>query len=367
MAISDTDVQYLRRALTLAERAHGHTAPNPMVGAVIVRDGVVVGEGYHHKAGEPHAEVLALRAAGTQAHGATIYVSLEPCSHQGRTPPCCVALPPAGIVRVVFCSLDPNPKVAGRGAEYLRTAGLIVEHGALAEREEQLNEAWRYWIATRRPFITVKLASTLDGRIATATGESKWITGTAARRDVHRLRATQDAIFTTANTVIADDPELTARLPDAHQPRRVVLDTYLRTNPTARVYAPAERPPLLYTAVLDEAKLAPFRVRGVEVVSVPADAAGLSLSAVMENLGQREVLALMTECGGTLAAALIRQQLAHKLRLYQAPKLIGGDGLPVLGGLGVEGMDEVLTLKNLHMKRVGEDWRLEGYLHGMGG
>ncbi len=362
MAIDETDRKYLKRAVVLAARAHGHTAPNPMVGAVIVRDGVVVGEGYHHKAGDPHAEVLALRAAGDKAHGATIYVSLEPCSHYGRTPPCCAALPPAGITRVVFCSLDPNPKVAGRGADYLFEAGLTVEHGAFKQEEARLNEAWRHWMFKHRPFVTVKLASTLDGRIATRTGESNWITGAAARRDVHRLRATQDAILTTASTVIADDPELTARLPNAQQPRRVVLDTHLRTLPDARVYAPATRPPLLFTAVEDEARLAPFCARGAEIVQVPTDGDALCLHTVMDALGARDILALMTECGGTMAAALIRHGLAHKLRLYQAPKLIGGDGLPVLGGLGVTGMDEVLMLTDMRVKMIGGDMRLEGYL-----
>ncbi|MHB9025383.1 MAG: bifunctional diaminohydroxyphosphoribosylaminopyrimidine deaminase/5-amino-6-(5-phosphoribosylamino)uracil reductase RibD [Armatimonadota bacterium] len=361
MAITADDIRYLRRALTLARRAHGSTSPNPMVGAVIARDGVIVGEGYHARAGEAHAEINALQAAGARARGATLYLTLEPCSHYGKTPPCADVVAHSGVRRVVFSSLDPNPLVAGQGLARLQAAGLPVDYGALAAQEEQLNEAWRYWMATRRPFVLVKLACSLDGKIATRTGESQWITGEAARRDVHRLRATQDAILTTAATVLADNPALTARLPGARDPRRVIIDAGLRTAPEARVYAPASSPPLLVTAMWDAARLAPFQARGVEVLLLPAAPGGLDLPALMAALGEREIVSLLVEAGGRFAAALFQAGLVHKLRLYLAPMLIGGrEALPLLGGEGIARLEEAPRLVQTTWRRIGEDFRLEG-------
>ncbi|MHB0937383.1 MAG: bifunctional diaminohydroxyphosphoribosylaminopyrimidine deaminase/5-amino-6-(5-phosphoribosylamino)uracil reductase RibD [Armatimonadota bacterium] len=355
------DARYLRRALALARR--GRTSPNPMVGAVVVRDGVVVGEGFHPKAGEPHAEVFALRAAGEQARGATLYVTLEPCAHYGRTPPCADAVLRAGVRRVVIASEDPNPLVAGRGLERLRAAGIEVASGLLHAQEARLNEAWRHWIVTRRPFVTLKLAASLDGKLATRTGDSRWITGEAARHDVHRLRAASDAILTTAATVLADDPALTARLRGAHQPRRVVVDARLRTSPAAQVYAPANRPPLLATLVEDTARLAPYRERGVDVLTLPARDGHVDLPALLAALGEREIVSLMVESGGTFAAALLAAGGVQKLRLYQAPLLIGGEtAVPALGGLGVARLADAPRLYNITWKRIGEDFRVEGYL-----
>jgi len=363
MPLTPDDFRYLRRALQLAKRAHGRTSPNPMVGAVVVKDGVVIGEGFHPKAGEPHAEVFALRAAGDQAHGADLYVSLEPCSHYGRTPPCADAVVRAGIRRVVFASLDPNPVVAGRGMDILREAGIEVEYGALSEQEQRLNEAYRHWILTRRPFVTLKLAASLDGKLATRTGESKWITGEAARRDVHRLRAVQDAILTTSATVLADDPALTARIPGGRDPRRVVIDTRLRTAPDAQVYAPAERAPILATAVTDDARLAPYRERGVEVLILPMYGNHVNLDMLMAALGKREILSLMIEAGGSFAGALLSAGLVHKLRLYLAPLLIGGsEAIPAIGGTGIAQLIDAHRLHQLAWKHIGEDVRVEGYL-----
>ncbi|HEY3418173.1 MAG TPA: bifunctional diaminohydroxyphosphoribosylaminopyrimidine deaminase/5-amino-6-(5-phosphoribosylamino)uracil reductase RibD [Armatimonadota bacterium] len=361
MPITPEDLRYLRRALRLARRALGATSPNPLVGAVVVRDGLVVGEGYHARAGEPHAEIHALRAAGEQARGATLYLTLEPCSHYGKTPPCADTVVKSGVRRVVFSSLDPNPLVAGAGLAKLRAAGLDVDYGALAAQEEQLNEAWRHWIATRRPFVLVKLAASLDGKIATRTGESQWITGEAARRDVHRLRATQDAILTTATTVLADDPQLTARLPGARHPRRIILDAALRTSPEARVYAPAAPPPLLVTAVQEAARLTPFLARGVEVLTLPAAPGGIDLPALMTALGEREILSLLVEAGGRFADALLQARLVQKFRLYLAPLLIGGrDAPPLLCGEGVARLAEAPRLAEVAWKRIGEDFRIEG-------
>lgn len=359
--ITHTDLRYLRRALTLAARGRGHTSPNPMVGAVVVRDGVVVGEGFHPKAGEPHAEIFALRAARDEAEGATIYVSLEPCNHQGRTPPCTEALLAAGIRRVVFASLDPNPLVAGRGAARLRAAGLEVAHGALATTEARLNEAYRHWIVTQQPFTTLKLAASLDGKIATRTGHSQWITGPAARRDVHRLRAASDAILTTAATVLADDPALTARVRGGRDPQRIILDPRLCTAPTSRIYAPAERPPLLVTAVTDAARLAPFTARGVDVLPYPASNGHFNLPTLWAVLGARSIQSLMVECGGGFAHALLAAGMVHKVRLYFAPLLLGGDGVSLLAGPGVEKVDEAWRFRDITWRRIGDDFRVDGY------
>jgi len=355
------DVRYLRRALALARR--GRTSPNPMVGAVVVRDGEIVGEGFHPKAGEPHAEVFALRAAGERARGATLYVTLEPCSHYGRTPPCADAVVRAGLRRVVVASVDPNPLVAGRGLEKLHAAGIEVTSGLLHAQEARLNEAYRHWIVTRRPFVTLKLAASLDGKLATRTGDSRWITGEAARRDVHRLRAASDAILTTAATVLADDPALTARLRGARQPRRVVVDARLRTSPAAQVYAPSDRPPLLATLVDDPERLAPYQEHGVEALTLPAVDGYVDLPALLAALGEREIVSLMVESGGAFAAALLAAGGVQKLRLYLAPLLIGGkEAVPALGGLGVACLADAPRLHDVTWKRIGEDFRVEGYL-----
>ncbi len=363
MPLTADDLRYLRRTLVLAKRGQGHTSPNPLVGAVVVKDDRVLGEGFHPRAGEPHAEVFALQAAGDAAHGATLYISLEPCSHYGRTPPCAETVIRAGIRRVVFASLDPNPLVTGKGAAVLQAAGIEVEHGAFADEEERLNEAYRYWIVHRRPLVTLKLAASLDGKLATRTGESKWITGEAARRDVHRLRALQDAILTTSATVIADNPALTARTPGGRDPRRIVVDTQASTSPEAMVYAPAERAPILATAIDDEQRLAPFRARGVEVLTLPAGANGLDLGLLMAALGERQITSLLVEAGGSFAAALLQGGWVHKVRLYLAPLLIGGTtATPAIGGEGITHLADAPRLQRVSWKRIGDDFRVEGYL-----
>jgi diaminohydroxyphosphoribosylaminopyrimidine deaminase/5-amino-6-(5-phosphoribosylamino)uracil reductase len=274
-----------------------------------------------------------------------------------------VAVGVAGVRRVVFAALDPNPKVAGGGLRHLHDAGVEVEYGALADEEARLNEAWRHWMATGRPFVTLKLAASLDGKLATRTGDSRWITGEAARRDVHRLRGTQDGILTTAATVMADDPALTARLPGARDPRRVVLDPELATAPEAQVYAPAVLPPLLITAVEAEARLAPYRAHGVEPVLLPAPSGVFDLGAVMDALGERDIPSLMVEAGGGFAGALLDAGLVHKLRLYLAPLLIGGrDAVPAIGGAGIARLAEAPRLRDVTWRRFGDDWRVEGYL-----
>jgi diaminohydroxyphosphoribosylaminopyrimidine deaminase/5-amino-6-(5-phosphoribosylamino)uracil reductase len=363
LAETTDDLRLLRRTLMLARRGRGRTAPNPMVGAVVVRDGEIVGEGFHPGAGQPHAEEFALRAAGERARGATLYVSLEPCAHYGRTPPCADAVIRANIRRVVVASEDPNPLVAGRGLEKLRAAGIEVACGTLRAEEERLNEAWRYWIANHRPFVTLKLAASLDGKLATRTGDSRWITGDAARRDVHRLRAASDAILTTAATVLADDPALSARLRSAHQPRRIVVDARLRTSPDARVYAPGAPPPLLATTVADSVRLAPFRARGIEALVLPDHGGHVDLPALMSALGERDIVSLMIESGGGFAAALLEAGCVQKICIYLAPLLIGGEkAVPALGGPGVALLNDAFRLHGVSWKRLGEDFRVVGYL-----
>ena len=356
------DKRMLLHALALARRGLGRTAPNPTVGAVVVREGVVVGEGYHQQAGGPHAEIFALQAAGEKAQGATVYITLEPCAHYGKTPPCAEALVQAGVARVVFASFDPNPLVAGKGREILLQAGITVSHGLLASAEARLNEAWRYWLNYNRTFVTVKLAASLDGKIATSSGESRWITGEEARRDVHKLRNRQDAIITTADTVIADDPQLTTRIPGGRDARRVVVDSHLHTSPNAAVYRLAEQSPLLATTIDDEARLQPFRDQGVEIVILSARAGHVDLPALLKALAERDIVSAMVEAGGRFSATLLQAGLVNKFRLYLAPVLIGGSDAPsFFAAEGITQLSAALRLEKLQSKWFGDDIRLEGY------
>jgi diaminohydroxyphosphoribosylaminopyrimidine deaminase / 5-amino-6-(5-phosphoribosylamino)uracil reductase len=326
-AVAAQDRAHLARALDLAALALYTTDPNPRVGCVIVNSQRVVGEGWHARAGEPHAEVFALRAAGTQARGATAYVTLEPCSHTGRTPPCADALIAAGIVRVVCCARDPNPKVAGAGIERLRQAGIAVEVGLLAEEARLLNIGYFSRHERGRPFIRLKLAMTLDGRTAPPGGGPMWISGEASRADVQVWRARSSAVLTGAGTVRADDPQLNVRLgygPWVRQPLRVVLDTLLTTPRTARIFRDGES--LIFAA--PEAPLGLFR--DLKVERIPRSIEGLDLEAVVRNLTAREVNELLIECGPTLAGAFISHQLIDELILFVAPKVLGDDAEPLL-------------------------------------
>jgi diaminohydroxyphosphoribosylaminopyrimidine deaminase / 5-amino-6-(5-phosphoribosylamino)uracil reductase len=317
----------LARALELAALGLYTTDPNPRVGCVIANSQRVVGEGWHARAGEAHAEVFALRAAGTQARGATAYVTLEPCSHTGRTPPCADALIAAGVARVVCCTRDPNPKVAGAGIERLRQAGIAVEVGPLADEARLLNIGYFSRHERGRPHIRLKLAMTLDGRTAPPGGGRLWISGPASRADVQIWRARSSAVLTGAGTVRADDPQLNVRLdygPWVRQPVRVVLDTLLTTPRTARLFSDGES--LIFAAA--EAPLGLFR--DLKVERIPRSTEGLDLEAVVQNLTAREVNELLVECGPTLAGAFIARQLIDELILYVAPMLLGSDAEPLL-------------------------------------
>jgi diaminohydroxyphosphoribosylaminopyrimidine deaminase/5-amino-6-(5-phosphoribosylamino)uracil reductase len=325
--ITAQDRAHLQRALDLAARGLYTTDPNPRVGCVIVHADRVLGEGWHVRAGEGHAEVLALRASGREARGATAYVSLEPCSHTGRTPPCADVLIAAGVARVVCCTRDPNPKVAGRGIERLQQAGVAVQVGAFDDEARRLNVGYFSRHERGRPYVRLKLAMSLDGRTALGDGSRAWISGAASRADVQSWRARSSAVLTGAGTVRSDDPQLNVRLnygPWVRQPLRVVLDTMLTTSRAAKVFN--HREALIFAA--PEAPLGPFK--DVEIERVPRGGGGLDLQAVMQNLSARQVNELLVECGATLAGAFIAKQLVDELVLYIAPKLLGSDAVPLL-------------------------------------
>lgn len=361
------DVQYMQQALELARAGEGWVSPNPLVGCVIVNAGEVVGRGYHQRFGGPHAEVYALQEAGSRARGAVLYVNLEPCSHTGKTPPCADAVIGAGVRRVVAALPDPNPLVAGRGLARLEAAGIAVTVGVCAAEATKLNEAFLKYIRTRRPFVTLKSAITLDGKIATRTGASQWITGELARLEGHRLRHAADAILVGIGTVLRDDPQLTTRLPDRQgvNPLRVIVDSTLRLPLQAQVAQVApDRPTLVATTARSAA--APreqLRARGVEVVCLPAyDDGSVDLEALLHYLGERGIASVLVEGGATLSAALLRRRLVDKILCFIAPKIIGGDGMSVVGACGVETMEQVITLQALVGRSIGPDFLLEAYL-----
>jgi len=352
---SALDHQHMAHALRLAERAAYTARPNPMVGCVIARDGVVVGEGWHQRTGGPHAEVFALRQAGEQARGATAYVTLEPCAHHGRTPPCALALIDAGVSRVVAAMRDPFPKVDGGGFVLLREAGIEVAEGLMATQARELNRGFLSRIERGRPWLRVKLAASLDGRTAMADGRSKWITAAAAREDVQHWRARAGAILTGAATVLADDPMLTVRLADTDvlPPLRVVLDARLRSLECSRVREGGA--PTLY--VHDAAVSAPDAA-DAEFATAPSVDGRLDLGAVLALLAERGINEVHTEAGATLAGALLAGGWVDELLLYQAPTLLGEHGRPLLSGLGIHAMEQQRRLRVVDQRQVGADVRL---------
>jgi diaminohydroxyphosphoribosylaminopyrimidine deaminase/5-amino-6-(5-phosphoribosylamino)uracil reductase len=363
--ISDFDRFAMQRALTLAARGLETTDPNPRVGCVIAQGGRIVGEGWHERAGEAHAEVAALRAAGSQAAGASVYVTLEPCSHHGRTPPCVEALAQAKVARVVYATPDPNPLVNGCGAAALRAAGIVVEGGLLEEEAIELNAGFVRRMLHGRPLIRVKLAMSLDGRTALANGESRWITGEEARRDVQHWRARSSAVLTGIGTVLADDPRLDVRLPEAagsaprRQPLRVVLDTQLRTPPQARLFrGGGEVLILTVLAASDDARAAALTARGAHVESLPATAKRLDLPAVLNRLGELELNEVLVEAGATLAGELLRQSLADELLLYVGPRLLGPTARALVDLPALPGLAQAPTFTLFETQQVGEDLRL---------
>lgn len=356
------------RVFELADRGRYSTSPNPRVGAVVVSSGgEIVGEGWHDRAGGPHAEVVALAEAGSRARGATVVLNLEPCAHEGRTPPCAGALVDSGVARVVFSTLDPDPRTAGKGREWLRSAGVATETGLFAARAERLNEPFLVSVRNGRPFVHLKWAATLDGRIGTVTGESRWITGEEARADGMRLREECDAILVGAGTVLADDPLLTRRAGLNHSilpHRRVVVDGRLRVDAQARVFAPeAPGEAWLATAVEgDDPRLGPFRERGVRVLSLPSGGAGrVDLPALLAVLASREVRSLLVEGGGETAWGFVEARLADRVTTYHGPLLLGGRTAPTaLSGAGFATLAEAPRLADLQLASLGDGFRVTG-------
>jgi diaminohydroxyphosphoribosylaminopyrimidine deaminase/5-amino-6-(5-phosphoribosylamino)uracil reductase len=354
------DLLHMRAALALARRGLGNAWPNPAVGCVLVKDGRVVGRGWTQPGGRPHAETEALRRARDAARGATAYVTLEPCSHHGRTPPCCEALAEAGIARVVMAMRDPDPRVNGRGLAMLRGAGIAVEEGLLEAEARALNAGFFRRIQAGMPLVTLKLASTLDGRIATASGESRWITGEAARREVHALRARHDAILVGSGTVLADDPDLTCRIPGMERVPmlRVVADARLRTPPKARLVQSAGAAPVLVITAPGHppAAQAPFIAAGADIITAPAHAGGgLDLPSLLRALGRRGVTRVLAEGGAGLAAALLRQGLVDRLVWFHAPAVMGGDGHPATQGLHLAALSAMPRFRRTALRAIGDD------------
>jgi len=351
--------RFMAQALRLAALGNGRTA-SP-VGALVVRDGRVVGRGYHPATGQPHAEIHALRQAGELARGADLYVTLEPCCHQGRTPPCTQAVIAAAPARVFVGCLDPNPLVAGRGADTLRQAGLQVVTGVLEARCRRSLEVHRKLIATGLPFVTLKLAQSLDGRVAAAHGESRWISSEPARRLVARWRSGSHAVMVGIGTVLADDPRLTARLPGAHQPVRVVVDAAGRFPARARMLSEPGGPVLVATTAPGAERLAALAGK-VELLVLPPATEGVDLLALLKELGRRELASVLVEGGPTLAGSLVRQGLVDKFAFFLAPLLIGGRGaLGAVGGPDLPGLDQALRLREMTVRRVGADLLVTAY------
>ncbi|MER1987389.1 MAG: bifunctional diaminohydroxyphosphoribosylaminopyrimidine deaminase/5-amino-6-(5-phosphoribosylamino)uracil reductase RibD [Solibacillus sp.] len=361
-----TDKEYMQLALNLASSAKGNTNPNPLVGAVLVKNGVIVGTGLHRKAGEPHAEVHAFNMAGEHAKGATLYVTLEPCSHFGKTPPCANLVKDSGVARVVVAMEDPNPNVAGRGIKLLRDAGIEVEVGVMREEAYRVNERFIHNMLTNRPFIVSKFAMTLDGKIATASGHSQWVTGEVARADVHELRHDMDGILVGVGTVLKDNPMLTTRLADGRigkHPTRIVLDSKLQTPLFSHVANTEIAPTIIVTSMeAQERKAQALEAQGVKIIRVARLETGLELEAVLRILYAEGITDLLVEGGGEVNASFLRAGLIDKYFIYIAPKILGGaHSITPFGGSDVEMMDAALAVDFAGVDSFGDDLRITAY------
>jgi len=357
----------MQMALELASGGEGFTSPNPMVGAVVVKDGRVVGKGFHERVGGPHAEVNAIDAAGHLAEGATLYVTLEPCNHTGRTPPCTHKILQAGIRRVVLAMLDPNRKVAGGGADFLKQQGVRVKIGVCREQSQKLNEAFVKFVCTGRPFVIAKCAATLDGRIATRTGDSRWVTGESARQFVHRLRHAVDAVVVGINTVRADNPSLTTRLAKGRgkDPVRIILDTHLSIPPDARLLRQASDADtiLVVGKAVAQVKKKAYEKKGTRVIQSALKNGLIDLNALMGQLGAMQLTSLLIEGGSRVLASAFKAGIVDKVFFFYAPKILGGDdGVPICSGPGVELMSQSIAVSDIGIHRFGDDVLIEGYI-----
>jgi diaminohydroxyphosphoribosylaminopyrimidine deaminase/5-amino-6-(5-phosphoribosylamino)uracil reductase len=358
---------FMKRAIRLASKAKGMTSPNPMVGAVLVKNGRIIAEDYHRRPGTPHAEALVIAQAGAKAKGATLYASLEPCCHTDkRTPPCTKAVIAAGIRKVIVAMKDPNPKVSGKGIRAMKAAGISVESGVLEEEAKRLNEFYIHYMKTKRPFVILKVAMTLDGKIATPSGESKWITGEKARRLVHQMRSSVDAIMTAIGTIKADDPELTARVRGGRNPKKIVIDPELEMSPAARLLGlPPET--IIVTKKMTPAdksdraiKISSLLNSNIRIISFKES---LHLSWLMERLAQEGITSLMIEGGSSLNAHALEDGIVNKVMFFISPKIIGGrDSYPAVGGKTFRKLAEAYRLKDVSIKKLGDDILVEGYL-----
>jgi len=352
----------MRLALELAHQGDGYTNPNPIVGAVVVKDQKIVGQGYHHKFGGPHAEMFALEEAAEQARGATIYVTLEPCSHYGKTPPCADRIIAVGIRRAVVACRDPNPLVNGHGIAKLRGAGIEVTEGVLEEEARYANEIFFTFIETGLPFVQLKLAQSLDGKIATRSGDSKWISGEDSRIEVHRLRRRFAAILVGVNTVIHDDPLLTVRHVEGPNPVRLVLDGHGRVPLERRMFSDSGRT-IVATAVMPKGKETSLRERGVEVWRLPSGNGKVDLQALLSRIAKEGLDSLLIEGGGETAAAFLEASLVDKVSFFIAPLIIGGRAaIPAVSGEGVAQVADALRLRDVDITRCGDDIMITGYL-----
>ncbi|WML50083.1 bifunctional diaminohydroxyphosphoribosylaminopyrimidine deaminase/5-amino-6-(5-phosphoribosylamino)uracil reductase RibD [Neobacillus sp. PS3-34] len=353
---------YMELALKNAQAMKGQTDPNPLVGAVIVNENRIVGVGAHLKAGEAHAEIHAIRMAGEKAKGGTIYVTLEPCSHHGRTGPCAVAIVEAGIQKVVIAALDPNPLVSGSGVKILQDAGIEVEVGILEEESRKMNEVFNKFIVKKQPFVTLKSGITLDGKIASSSNDSKWITSAEARHDVHILRNENMAILVGANTVIEDDPELTARIPNGRNPIRIIMDSTLRIPLDSKVVTDHLAETWIFTTQkYDAEKKIQLEIAGLKVF-VTNGSERVNPTEVLEILGEQLVSSVLVEGGGGINAAFLENKVVDKVALYIAPKLIGGQHAPsFFGGTGFDMMADALELDDVSIVKIGKDYKFTGY------
>ena len=365
--MSGSGLSFVDRALELARGVLGSTSPNPAVGCVIVKDGVVVGEGATHPPGGPHAEKAALTQAGPLAQGATMYVSLEPCRHFGRTPPCTTAIIKAGIESVHIATLDPNPVVRGLGRGDLEAGGLRTFLGEEQHQALELNEAFFKWVVHGTPFVYVKFAASLDGKIAAVSGDSRWISGEQARAQVHRLRSQVDAIMVGVNTVLADDPRLTAR-PDGgaedRQPLRIVVDSKGRTPPSSQLLKEAGKTLIAVTEAAPSDGRQALTRAGAEVVCLPASTSRVDLGALMSLLGTRDITSVLVEGGGVLLGSMLAGGIVDKVMAFIAPVIIGGRAPTPVAGPGVVRMAEALRLRRVTTKRFGDDILISGYTGG---
>ena len=358
--LQKTDARFMREALREARKGLGRTSPNPAVGAVIVNNGQPIAKGYHKKAGLPHAEVEVLAKLGGNARGCTIYITLEPCNHHGRTPPCTEAILKSGVSRVVVGMKDPNPDVSGGGCEFLKQHGIEVKTGVLETECRILNEAFLKYVLTKRPFVIAKSAITLDGWTGTAAGHSRWITNEKSRQFVHRLRDQVDAVMVGVGTILADDPRLTTRIKRGRgrDPLRIVVDTHLRTPVNARIVnhdSSANTLIVVGDEVPPEA-LERYPKKGVLILSCPTRDGRIDLPALMDILAEKSVTSILVEGGSSLTGSMLRERLIDKYYVFEAPKILGGDdGIPMVAGEGPKQMDQCLVLKNVQVRRFGED------------